>query len=89
MHAREVLTVIRNLPDLLNYNVRTIAGISNLTTGEGERSKKQILEQCYVSMLAEAGLDMALMNVFHKETVNTIKAGNALISDKIFSWEEM
>jgi 5-methyltetrahydrofolate corrinoid/iron sulfur protein methyltransferase len=89
LQAREVLTVIRTLPELLGYDVRTIAGISNLTTGAGERVKKLILEQSYVAMLAEAGLSMALMNIFHKQTVKTIKACNGLITDTIFTWAEI
>lgn len=87
--AREVLTVIRTLPELLGYSVRTIAGISNLTTSPGERDKKLLLEQSYVAMLAEAGLNMALVNVFHQGTINTIKACNGLTNDKIFTWEEI
>lgn len=88
-HAQEVLTVIRTLPELLGYNVRTIAGISNLTTGSAEKEKKLLLEQSYVAMLAEAGLDMALMNVFHHGTMKTIKASSSLINDKIFTWAEI
>ena len=89
IQAREVLTVIRTLPELLGFNVRTIAGISNLTTGTGERGKKLILEQGYVAMLAEAGLDMALVNVFHQRTMNVIRACDSLMSDRIFTWAEI
>ena len=87
--AREVLTVIRTLPELLGFRVRTIAGISNLTTGSGDRDKKLVLEQSYVAMLAEAGLDMALVNVFRHSTVSVIKACNCLTSDRIFAWAEI
>ena len=87
--AEEVLTVIRALPELLGFKVRTIAGISNLTTGSGEKNKKLLLEQSYAAMLAEAGLDMALVNVLHQDTVHTVKACNSLLSDKIFSWAEL
>jgi 5-methyltetrahydrofolate corrinoid/iron sulfur protein methyltransferase len=89
IQAREVLNVIRTLPELLGFRVRTIAGISNLTTGPGERDKKLVLEQSYVAMLAEAGLDMALMNVFHSSTIKIIKACNCLTSDRIFAWAEI
>ncbi len=89
IQAQEVLTVIRTLPELLGFSVRTIAGISNLTTGSGDRDKKLVLEQSYVAMLAEAGLDMALVNVFHHATVNVIKACNCLTSDRIFAWAEI
>ncbi|WP_373501473.1 dihydropteroate synthase [Desulfococcus sp.] len=82
----EILSVIRTLPDLLGFPVRTIAGISNLTTGHGPLDKKLRLERTYLPMLAAAGLSMALMNVFHTESVMTVRAFNALAGDRIFTW---
>lgn len=82
----EILSVLRTLPDLLGFPVKTIAGISNLTTGRGPRDKKLLLERAYLPMLAAAGLTMALMNVFHTETVLTARACNALDGDQIFTW---
>ena len=85
--AREVLDVIRQLPDVLGFKVRTIAGLSNLTTGKGEQKKKRLTEQTYLPMLAAAGLDMCLMNVFHSETVATANACNTLLHEGIFAWK--
>jgi len=81
-----ILSVIRTLPDLLGFPVRTIAGLSNLTTGRGPRVKKRLLESAYLPMLAEAGLTMALMNILHTETVQTARACEALVRDRIFTW---
>ncbi|AOY59995.1 dihydropteroate synthase [Desulfococcus multivorans] len=81
-----ILSVIRTLPDLLGFPVRTVAGLSNLTTGPGPRDRKRRLEAAYLPMLAEAGLTMALMNVLHTETVQTARACEALIGDRIFTW---
>lgn len=89
MQNAGILNVIRNLPDLLGVPVRTIAGISNLTTGQGVSEKKLLLERTYLPMLAAAGLNMALLNIFHAETVKTAKAASALLSTAIFSWEEV
>jgi 5-methyltetrahydrofolate corrinoid/iron sulfur protein methyltransferase len=86
VQAMDVVQVIRTLPDLLDYKVRTIAGISNLTSGPGNADRKPVFEQCYVAMLAEAGLDMALMNVAHAGTIAAVKACNTLTGTKIFSW---
>ena len=83
---KEILSVLRTLPDLLGFPVRTIAGISNLTTGRGPRDKKLLLERAYLPMLAAAGLTMALMNVFHAETVLTARACNAICGEQIFTW---
>jgi len=85
--AREVVTVIQTLPELLGFEVKTIAGLSNLTTGNAGREKKLLLERAYLPMLASAGLDMALMNVLHRETVGIAEACNALTDARIFSWE--
>ena len=82
----EILSVIRTLPDLLGFPVRTIAGISNLTTGQGPRDKKLLLERAYLPMLAAAGLSMALMNVFHAESVDVVRACRALSGERIFTW---
>jgi len=85
-HNRAVLALIRTLPDLTGFPVRTIAGISNLTSGPGPKEKKRLAETTFLPMLAAAGLDMALMNVFHEETVRTVRACNGLIRQEIFSW---
>jgi 5-methyltetrahydrofolate corrinoid/iron sulfur protein methyltransferase len=84
------LNVIRQLPDLLGYPPRTIAGLSNLTTGgQGNLEKRLLLERSYLPMLAASGLSMALMNIFHTETVTVAKTCNALLSENIFAWEEI
>ncbi|MCP4716446.1 MAG: dihydropteroate synthase [Deltaproteobacteria bacterium] len=86
--AREVLNVIRYLPDLLGFQVKTVIGLSNLTAGSGKRSKRVYVEQAYLALLAAAGLDMALVNVLHQGTVRTSRACRDLLSDNIFVWEE-
>jgi 5-methyltetrahydrofolate corrinoid/iron sulfur protein methyltransferase len=86
---REVLSVIRQLPDLLGFPVRTIVGLSNLTAAEGSREKKLLLERAYLCMLAEAGLSMILMNVLHKESVKAVKACRSLLQTGVFAWEEL
>ena len=49
--------------------------------------RKIALEQTYLPMLAAAGLDMVLCNVFHKATIQTAKMCDALVGDKVFAWE--
>lgn len=84
-----ILSVLRNLPDLLGFPVRTIAGISNLITGPGPRDRKAWVEAAYLSMLAASGLTYGLLNVFHSETMRIARACNALMDDKIFTWEAL
>jgi len=89
VHNRAVLSVIRQLPDILAFPVRTIVGLSNLTAAEAPREKKLLIESAYVCMLAEAGLSMVLMNVLHKESVQAAKACRSFLNSRIFVWEEI
>jgi 5-methyltetrahydrofolate corrinoid/iron sulfur protein methyltransferase len=88
-HNRAVLSVIRNLSDLLGEPVRTIAGLSNLASGRMPAAQKIALECAFVPMLAAAGLDMVLTNVLHAPTVETAKICDALLGDQVFSWAQI
>ena len=87
--AREVLSVIRQLTELLDYPVRTVVGLSNLGSGAVYRKRKEVLESVYVCLLVEAGLDMVLLNALHKETLRAAKACRLLMQSDIFTWEEV
>lgn len=86
VQARSVLNVIRTLPELLGFPIRTIAGISNLGTGATDKTKRRLLEQAYVAMLASAGLSFALMDVLDGELVQSAKVSGMLAKEEIFSW---
>jgi 5-methyltetrahydrofolate corrinoid/iron sulfur protein methyltransferase len=85
-HNQSVISIIRNLPDILGFPVKTIAGISNLTTGKIPLGKKQLLEQAFVPVLMSAGLSMALVDVFHQQTMKISRACHALLGKGVFSW---
>ncbi|MDM8524033.1 dihydropteroate synthase [Desulfococcaceae bacterium HSG8] len=85
----EILSVIRQLPEVLGFPVRTIAGLSNLTTGQGPGEKKLLLERTYLPMLAGSGLSMVLLNIFHRESMRVAKSCRALTEPKVFAWEEV
>ena len=85
--AMAFLETIRTLPDLLGFPVRTIAGLSNLTTGRGPREKKLLVERTYLAMLAANGLSQVLMNVFHEGTIRVVRTCEILKTSKIFTWE--
>ena len=87
--APEVLSVLRTLPDLLGFPVKTVAGLSNLTAGKGPQQAKLLAERTYLAMLAAAGLDMVLLNISHRETVQTACACAALTARGIFTWAEL
>ena len=88
-HNRAVLSVIRMLPEVLGYPVRTIAGLSNLTSGHCPRAKRILLEKAYLAMLAASGLTMVLLNIFHRDTVKMTKTCTVLTNSKVFTWEEI
>ena len=83
--AMEILNVIKTLPDLLDFPVRTIVGLSNLTTGMGLMEKKLLLERTYLPMLEVSGLKMVLMNIFHNDTVKTAKTARIFTENNIFT----
>jgi 5-methyltetrahydrofolate corrinoid/iron sulfur protein methyltransferase len=85
-HNKDLLSVIRNLPDLLGFPVRTIAGLSNLSAGNMPKTIKQLLQCTFLPMLIEAGLTCVLMDALHAPTVQTARAGDALLSEAVFSW---
>ena len=84
--ARGVLDTIRMLPDVLGFDVRTMAGLSNLTTGAPDRSKKTLMETVYLSMLASAGLDYLLMDVLNPQVLAAARAADLMAGGDIFSW---
>ena len=88
-HNQNVISLIRNLPDILGFPVKTIAGISNLTTGKIPLGKKLLMEESFLPILAGAGLSMALLNVFHTRTLQIARACDALLSPGVFSWANL
>ncbi|MCP4687994.1 MAG: dihydropteroate synthase [Desulfobacterales bacterium] len=86
IQAMEVVEVIRTLPELLGFEVKTIAGLSNLTSGQPDIRKKNLMETAHLPMLAAAGLSHALLDVFHAQTMKVARACNALTSPGVFAW---
>ncbi len=84
--ARDVVETIRLLPDLLGFPVRTMAGLSNLTTGAADKHKKNRLETIYLSMLAGAGLDYLMMDILNPDVVAAARAADTMVNGDIFSW---
>jgi len=41
------------------------------------------------TMLFYCGLDMVMLNVFHKDTVSIARACDVLLKGRIFAWEEI
>lgn len=86
--ANDVLSCIRLLPELLGFSVKTVVGLSNLTSGAGAKTASLLIEQAYLAMLAEAGLDMVLLNVLRKKSVATANVCSSIKGSRILSWGE-
>ncbi len=87
--ARDVLSCIRLLPEVLGFSVKTVVGLSNLTSGAGAKTAALLIEEAYLAMLAEAGLDMVLLNVFKKRSVATAHFCDSIMNSRVWSWGEM
>jgi 5-methyltetrahydrofolate corrinoid/iron sulfur protein methyltransferase len=86
---RETLELLRQLPELLGTPVRTIAGLSNLTSGAPDQHCRSLLQCAYLPMLAAAGLEMALMDVTTPGAMALARASMALCEETIFAWEAL
>ena len=87
--ARGILETIRMLPEVLGFPVRTMAGLSNLTTGAPDRQRKTLMESVYLSMLAGAGLEYLLMDVLNPEVMAAARTAGLVGSADIFSWAQV
>jgi 5-methyltetrahydrofolate corrinoid/iron sulfur protein methyltransferase len=82
-----VLETIRTLPDLLGMPVRTMAGLSNLTTGAPDKAVRKRYQQAFLPMLAAAGTNLILMNVLDPDLMRTAEACRNITAGGIFSWQ--
>ncbi|MGD9160318.1 MAG: dihydropteroate synthase [Desulfobacteraceae bacterium] len=85
----ELLKIIRMLPDILGFPVKTIAGLSNLTSGIKDMNKRIILQKTYLSMLSASGLSIILMEMLNKSLVEVAKTCNLITSERPFSVLEL
>ncbi len=85
--AMEILEVIRTLPDLLGFPVRTMAALSNFTSDGGSKEKKRLLEKAYLPMLMASGLNMVMMNVLNAEITAIARVCRTIAGQRVFAWE--
>ena len=81
-----LLEVVRTLPDLLGEPVRTIAGLSNLTSGAPDAAIRRRYQGVFLPMLAAAGVSMILMNGLDEKLMAVALASRKITTDSIFSW---
>lgn len=88
-YNRELLEVIRLLPQLFGKPIRTIAGLSNLGAASPNREVRAKVETSFILMLAAAKLDFILMNVASKSNLEALNLSQLLLGEKVFTWEEV
>jgi 5-methyltetrahydrofolate corrinoid/iron sulfur protein methyltransferase len=82
-----VLEVIRTLPDLLGFPVRTIAGLSNLTTGAPDLDTRRRYQGAFLPMLVAAGVNMVLLNVLDPVLMRVAGSSQRITNGTVFSWQ--
>lgn len=81
---RDLLVILKLLPEVLGHPVRTIAGLSNLTAGIRDMQRKMVLECAFLPMMAYAGLKEILMNVDRADTLSVAGACRRLLCETVF-----
>jgi len=82
-----VLEVIRTLPDLLGFPVRTITGLSNLTTGAPDPDTRRRYQAAFLPMLVGAGVSMVLLNVLDPALMRVARSSQRIADGTVFSWQ--
>ncbi len=82
-----VLEVIRTLPDLLGFPVRTITGLSNLTTGAPDPDTRRSYQAAFLPMLVGAGVSMVLLNVLDPALMRVARSSQRIADGTVFSWQ--
>ena len=85
LHSGEILKFLTLLPEALSQPVKTMVGLSNITTRSTGRLVRQEVELVFLAMLAALGLDYAMVNVRHRSLIRTARMINSLQGKEIFS----
>ncbi|MCX7771194.1 MAG: dihydropteroate synthase [Proteobacteria bacterium] len=86
--AKSNIEFIKHLPSIFGPEIRTIVGLSNLTTKAAGGKAKDFLQSIYLSMLYNAGLSMVMLDIFNNSLLSTIKFIDTLEGRSIFTFAE-
>lgn len=79
--AKEVIEAVREFKILSTPPPNTIAGLSNISQ---RALKRPLINQTYLVMLIEAGLDAAILNPFEEGAMNALRAAELLMNKRIY-----
>jgi len=88
-YNRELLRTLHIIDQLFEKPVRTIAGLSNLTSGSPGGHVRERVESAFIFMLAASKLDYVLMNTSRRNNLSSLRLSQLLLGDKIFTWQEV
>ncbi|MFU8857341.1 MAG: dihydropteroate synthase [Deferrisomatales bacterium] len=88
-HDAALLEVLRRLPQVLGQPVKTLVGLSNLTTGAAGGRRVPWLQEVFLAAAAGAGLTHAMVDVRNQGVLRTARALGVLEGSRLFAPEEL
>lgn len=80
-----VLRTLRGLPALFGQPVKTMVGISNLTTGATGGHRLPWMQEVFLAAAVGAGLTHALLDIRQSQLVRTARALDVLTAERLFA----
>lgn len=87
-HDAGLLEVLRRLPEVLGGPVKTLVGLSNLTTRAAARAGVPWLQEVFLAAAAGAGLTHAMVDIRNVALVRVARALEVFKGDRLFAPEE-
>jgi len=84
----DVIEIIRCLPDMLGHPAKTVAALSNLTSGAPPDARRTEVQCAFLPMLVEAGLSMLMLDWTRSAGVAAARICRRLVGRGVFSWAE-
>ncbi len=83
-----LIEILRRLPEVFGEPVKTVVGLSNLTTGASGAKRVPWLQEVFLSMAAGAGLTHAMVDVRNRRLLQVARALEALAGERLFAPDE-
>ncbi len=88
-YGAALLEVLRRLPEVFGQPLRSIVGLSNLTTGAAGARRVPWLQEVYLAAAWGAGLTHAMVDVRNAQVLRVARALGALGGERVYAPEEL
>ena len=88
-YNRALIETIQMLDQVFGQPIRTIAGLSNISAGAPDSTKRRTAEAAFILMLAASRLDYILMNATQESNLTALNLSQSLLAEKVFTWQEV